>query len=65
VPTPGYSGHTSIFHKPISYLNKDKIMQECDQKVQLDNIDLSALSPSFTKALAEGKIVETEVNLIN
>ena len=25
IPTPGYSGHTSIFIKPVSYLNMGKI----------------------------------------
>ena len=28
VPTPGYAGHTSVFQKPISYLNYDKIIEQ-------------------------------------
>lgn len=28
VPTPGYSGHTSIFIKPVAYINKDKQLKE-------------------------------------
>jgi hypothetical protein len=38
VPTPGYSGHTSIFIKPVGYLNKDQILIE-EEKVPSINDD--------------------------
>lgn len=28
VPTPGYSGHTSVFQQPVSYLNFNKILEK-------------------------------------
>jgi hypothetical protein len=62
VPTPGYSGHTSIFVKPISYLNKDKMLEE--QKVGTSGVDLNGLSPAFTKILMEGQQVDTEVTFL-
>jgi hypothetical protein len=48
IPTPGYAGHSSIFIKPISYLNKEKIEQE-NVKIQ-ENIH-DELPISFQKSL--------------
>ncbi len=51
VPTPGYSGHTSIFIKPVGYLNKDQILNE-EEKVQPatdDNQFAHVLNKSNTK----------------
>ena len=47
VPTPGYAGHTSIFLKPISYINKDKNFKE-EEKVDIYNND-----HQFAHVLAE------------
>lgn len=38
VPTPGYAGHTSIFIKPVSYINKDQNFKE-EEKVNVHNND--------------------------
>ncbi len=60
VPTPGYSGHTSIFVKPISYLNKDKIDVD-DTKQTFEDYELS---PAFIKTL-NGNNVEEDVKYFN
>jgi len=54
VPTPGYSGHSSIYIQPVSYLNKDKILselerQEKEQKSKLDSIDNETVSGYYSK----------------
>jgi hypothetical protein len=35
VPTPGYSGHTSVFTKPISYINLDRINDAYEKDLQI------------------------------
>jgi hypothetical protein len=57
VPTPGYSGHNSVFIKPISYLNKDKINTNIEMIKQLEeecnnsNNDYNQLSKTFQKII--------------
>ena len=52
VPTPGYSGHTSIFTKPISYLNKEKIEKEQVNEVNEEKDNLyNEISDSFKSLL--------------
>jgi hypothetical protein len=60
VPTPGYAGHTSIFIKPISYLNKDKIDAE-DTKQTFEDYELS---PAFMKTLNNNNNEEEVILLL-
>ena len=32
IPTPGYTGYQSTFTNPVSYMNKDKILSEIEEK---------------------------------
>jgi len=53
-PTPGYSGHTSIYVQPVSYLNKDKILsdlekQELEEKAKYENADNETVSAYYCK----------------
>lgn len=55
VPTPGYSGHSSIYVQPVSYLNKNKILselekQEQEEKAKLESIDNETVSGYYTKS---------------
>ena len=50
MPTPGYSGHTSIFIKPISYLNAEKIKAE-EAKLSNPEEEKSEMPESFRNAL--------------
>jgi hypothetical protein len=61
VPTPGYSGHTSIFIKPVSYLNKDKVLNEnlTNQKNDFDEYNLPT---SFLNSINTINIAEDQVN---
>jgi hypothetical protein len=54
VPTPGYSGHTSIFIKPISYLNKDKIISEQENQQGQNEENKDELPESF-KNIIQGE----------
>jgi hypothetical protein len=69
VPTPGYSGHTSIFIKPVSYLNKDKILQaENDNKIieEMESKKYDQLSGSFREIVKLDPEISSEViNIIN
>lgn len=68
VPTPGYSGHTSIFIKPVSYLNRDKILQdEIDKKSkeELDAKKYDNLEGSFKNMVKLDPEISNEVNKIN
>lgn len=47
VPTPGYSGYSTIFQKKVSYLNMDKILQEEPEKAPYDNIMDSRISENY------------------
>jgi hypothetical protein len=53
VPTPGYAGHTSVFIKSISYLNKDKL--EDDKIKKTENCELSL---AYMKTLNNNQIEE-------
>ncbi len=64
VPTPGYSGYSSIFIKPVSYLNKDKILQEeIDSKIreELSSRKYDGLSESFRKIVKLDPEISDEV----
>ena len=55
VPTPGYTGHNSIYNQPVSYLNKDKILsdlgkQEQEEKAKFERIDNETVSGYYTKS---------------
>jgi hypothetical protein len=68
VPTPGYSGHTSIFFKPVSYLNRDKILQaEIDNKImeEMESKKYDQLSDSFKKIVKLDPEISSEVIYIN
>jgi len=66
VPTPGYSGHTSIFIKPISYLNKDRIENEENfSKTTIDkNLGNGTLGNTFQQMLSLEKPEITELPYI-
>jgi len=49
IPTVGYSGHQSIFHKPMSYLNVDKI--NANKTVHTVKDEKNELCESFRKIL--------------
>ena len=64
VPTPGYSGHTSIFTKPISYLNKDKIEKEQVKEVNEEKDYLyNEISDSFKNLLNLDTLETGDVNI--
>lgn len=68
VPTPGYTGHSSIYVQPVSYLNKDKILselekQEQDEKARLENIDNETVSGYYTKSKEAEKEDPDEVRI--
>ena len=54
IPTPGYSGFQSIYVNPISYLNKDKILSEIEEKenqerLRIENQDNETVSGYYQK----------------
>lgn len=54
IPTPGYSGHQSTYITPISYLNKDKILTEIEdkekqEKLRIENQDNETISGFYQK----------------
>ena len=51
VPTPGYSGHTSVFHKKISYLNYDKIIENEKREDEVKHELGDDLPANFKQAL--------------
>ena len=51
VPTPGYAGHTSVFQKPISYLNYDKIIEQEKKEDEIRKHLGDDLSEGFKKSL--------------
>jgi len=59
VPTPGYSGHTSVFQKAVSYLNLDKILENKDYTEEFDHIMDSRMSESY-RLEKNKKILETQ-----
>ena len=52
VPTPGYAGHTSVFHKPISYLNYDKIIEQEKKEDEIKHYLGDDLSDGFRNSLS-------------
>ena len=60
IPTPGYSGHTSVFHKPISYLNYDKIIEQEKKEDEIKRHLGDDLSVGFRKSL---NIVKPDLEL--
>lgn len=61
VPTPGYSGHSSIFIKPISYLNIDKILEEEPPVDQFDHIMDSRISETYRVDQIKNKVEKQEL----
>ncbi len=64
VPTPGYSGHTSIFIKPLSYLNKEKILkEENDIKIreEIESRKYDQLAESFRSVVKLDPEISNEV----
>lgn len=66
VPTPGYTGHSSIYVQPLSYLNKDKILSELEkqdqeEKAKLESIDNETVSGYYTKTKEAGEEDPDEV----
>jgi hypothetical protein len=61
VPTPGYSGHSSIFAKPISYLNKDKIMNDHETPTEINQEANDELPDSFKNIIQQDNQESSEV----
>jgi len=58
IPTPGYTGYQSTYTKPISYLNKDKILseieeQENQERLRIQNKDNNTISGFYQKKKEE------------
>ena len=69
VPTPGYTGHTSIYTNPISYLNKDKILsdlerQEEEEKMRHYETDKNTVSAFYRKTKEGEKEDPNDVYII-
>lgn len=67
VPTPGYSGHTSIFIKPVSYLNKEqKLQAEINNKImeEMESKKYDKLSESFKKIVKLEPDISSDVIII-
>lgn len=69
IPTPGYTGHSSIYFQPVSYLNKDKILselekQEIEEKAKFESIDNETVSGYYTKSKEAEKEDPDEVIII-
>lgn len=67
IPTPGYSGFQSIYVNPISYLNKDKILSEMEEKerkerLRIENQDNETVSGYYQKKKENEKEDPDEVN---
>lgn len=60
VPTVGYAGHTSIFHKKVSYLNFDKIKKQEQEMEKMDNQLGEGLPERFRESL---KTVQPDLEL--
>ena len=66
IPTPGYSGHQSTYITPVSYLNKDKILSEFEEKekqekLRIQNQDNSTVSGFYEKKRENSKEDPDEV----
>ena len=67
IPTPGYSGYQSTYVNPISYLNKDKILSEMEEKennekLRVQNQDKETISGFYQKKKENEKEDPDEVN---
>lgn len=60
VPTPGYGGHTSVFQKPISYLNYDKILEREKKEEEIVRVMGDDLPIGFQNSL---HVVKEDANL--
>ena len=47
IPTPGYSGHSSLFQKPVSYLNIDQSLEKESLPEEFDHIMDSRMSETY------------------
>jgi hypothetical protein len=65
VPTPGYAGHTTLFHKPISYLNIVKAMEVEPPAEEYDNVMDSRMSESYRLEQQQKKIESTVLPYIS
>lgn len=61
MPTPGYAGHKTVFQKPISYLNLDKIVENKVYHEEFDNIMDSRMSETFRKDRLNEKLSHQEL----
>lgn len=61
VPTPGYSGHTTVFQKAISYLNLNKILENKEYSEQYDHIMDSRMSESYRTEKIKEKVDKEEL----
>jgi hypothetical protein len=66
IPTPGYTGFQSTFTKPISYLNKDRILSEMEEtenreKLRILNQDNETISGYFSKEKEKIQMENDEV----
>jgi hypothetical protein len=66
IPTPGYTGFQSTFTKPISYLNKEKIISEMEEKenrkkLKILNQDNETTSGYFCKEREKLQMENDEV----
>lgn len=55
IPTPGYSGFQSTYVAPISYLNKDKILSEIEEKEKLEKLRIQNKDNSTVSGFYEKK----------
>ena len=61
VPTPGYSGHTTVFQKAVSYLNMDKILENNVYVENFDNIMDSRMSETYRSEMLNKKLESREL----
>lgn len=68
IPTPGYTGHQSIYIQPMSYLNKDKVLDELQKQEDIErlkqqNTDNETVSAFYRKTLESEKEDPDEVKI--
>ena len=67
IPTPGYTGYQSTYTNPISYLNKDKILAEMEEKenrekLKIENQDNETISGFYCRERENEKMNLDDVN---
>lgn len=65
IPTPGYAGHTTLFHKPISYLNIEKALVKEDPPEDFDHILDSRMSELHREEIHKKKLESKELPYIS